>query len=43
VELLSLGGLNTEEIAEGLKVFPDAVLTDWGFSTSRFCREMQKK
>jgi RNA polymerase sigma-70 factor, ECF subfamily len=41
-ELRFFGGLNTEEIAEVLKVSPNTVLQDWSLAKAWLCREMRK-
>ena len=43
VELRFFGGLNTEEIAEVLKVSPNTVLSDWSYAKAWLCREMRRK
>ena len=42
-ELRFFGGLNTEEIAEVLKISPNTVLRDWGFAKAWLCREMRSE
>ncbi len=43
VEMRFFGGLNTEEIAEVLKVSPNTVLSDWSFAKAWLCRELRNK
>jgi RNA polymerase sigma factor (TIGR02999 family) len=43
VELRFFGGLNTEEIAEVLKVSPNTVLSDWRYAKAWLCREMRNR
>ncbi len=43
VELRFFGGLDTEEIAEVLKVSPRTALLDWSFAKAWLGREMRKK
>jgi RNA polymerase sigma-70 factor (ECF subfamily) len=41
VELKFFGGLNTDEIAETLKVSTKTVVRDWTFAKTWLCRELQ--
>lgn len=42
VELKFFGGLNTEEVAEVLKISPETVKRDWRFSRNWLLRELSK-